>query len=389
MLITRDLKYRPPSGQRTRYQLTLPYGYDAEPLRSWPLAVYFHGWGGSKGDWPALYAHGRANGYIVAAADGFDDGRGAGWGSWNVAGSTDAARATCHDPRANASAAFCYPSCGACRDSCQWTTCEDSVAQALALLREVRAAFRVDASKIFAIGVSNGGMFVYALAASTRSADLFAGFVPVIASPHRGFNVAPLRPPAAFLGIWGQNDTTMPPHSNPSIAGHPGGPDVALGTAGTTGNQASGVGWLYTTARAATRQWGARNGCRDGDAPEPCDERCLGLSEGTGSKQRQCVAWRQCDAAVAVVECIALDWGHSVPPGTLELLSAFMRRHRRRVEPAAGPDLAGALLGAVPLFVGAADAAVELFYVCAALAALAVLGLCAWRRRRRKSSLGS
>ena len=80
-------------------------------------------------------ADGIANGYLVASPLGFDD-DGTSKPSWNGAGTADIPRdgRTCHDP-SGAFAHLCYSrSCGprgGCNNSCYWTTCEDSVQQAL------------------------------------------------------------------------------------------------------------------------------------------------------------------------------------------------------------------------------------------------------------------
>jgi hypothetical protein len=71
----------------------------------------------------------------VAAPRGYDDGPPRypdedDWGSWNGGGTTGSPGGygpTCYDPEGEFD--FCYVSCGACTDTCWWTTCEDSVAQ--------------------------------------------------------------------------------------------------------------------------------------------------------------------------------------------------------------------------------------------------------------------
>ena len=124
----------------------MPTRYDGNV--SWPLLVGFHGWGGSGNhSLDAFHAHGKAAGYIVASPDGFAEN--VGLGSWNGAGTTSSPGPegpTCHDPN-RTFAEYCYTSCrrrgdsqrenvsvAGCADSCWWTTCEDSVAQVVALL---------------------------------------------------------------------------------------------------------------------------------------------------------------------------------------------------------------------------------------------------------------
>jgi len=54
--------------------------------------------------------------------------------------------------------------------------CPDQVS---ALLDEILATNCVDASRVFATGVSNGGMFLYELATDSRTASRFAGAIRI------------------------------------------------------------------------------------------------------------------------------------------------------------------------------------------------------------------
>lgn len=63
----------------------------------------------------------------MAAPLGYSDNL---WPSWNGGGTTGSPGGigpTCYDPQGEFD--YCYASCGACADTCWWTTCEDSVAQ--------------------------------------------------------------------------------------------------------------------------------------------------------------------------------------------------------------------------------------------------------------------
>jgi poly(3-hydroxybutyrate) depolymerase len=161
------LNYTPPSGQHTPYRLSLPASY-APTIRGSPLLLYFHGWGSDHivGYAAKIHSWGQSHGLVVASprgfADGrFADGRGKHWSSWNGSGTVASPGQdgrTCYDPNSTF-AALCYEaSCGQCADSCWWTTCEDSVAQVVALLCELERFVRIDETRIFAAGVSNGGV---------------------------------------------------------------------------------------------------------------------------------------------------------------------------------------------------------------------------------------
>jgi len=89
-------------------------------------------------------------------------------------------------------AACCPGFCSSCPGDlqCVWTTCKDSVAQALAVYEYVAANYCVDLDAVWATGGSNGGVFSHELAYDPRSRDKFAGIVPVVGLPHNGYNRA-------------------------------------------------------------------------------------------------------------------------------------------------------------------------------------------------------
>ena len=193
-------------GLSTLYRLTLPTNYTQDS--AWPLLLFFHGWGDDHTvSTSSLYSeHGTSAGYVVAAPRGYDDGKGPGWESWNSAGST--ASPGLAGPTCTGSWDYCYPSCGSsCSDNCSWTTCEDSVAQAVGLLDGLEAALCLDTSKLFATGESNGGMFMFELATDVRTADRLAAFFPTIGLPHNGFNFQPRSTPAPLYHL--QRDRTL------------------------------------------------------------------------------------------------------------------------------------------------------------------------------------
>jgi hypothetical protein len=84
-------------------------------------------------------------------------------------------------------------------------------------------------------------IFTYELASDPRTARRLAGIIPIIGSPHRGFNRPPLDLPMPMFGVWGAKDTTVPPHDS---SGRPGGSDrYALDS--YTGNS---FGWYCESA---------------------------------------------------------------------------------------------------------------------------------------------
>ena len=205
--------------QRRPFRLSLPTNYRSPGSAPPPLLLHFHGWGGSLTSGQSFHAHGVENGYLVASPLGFDD-EGTQLTSWNGAGtaaSPGPLGPTCYDPN-RTFANMCYArSCvHGCTDTCwcarangflslsphtpcmltlvpaarRWTTCEDSVQQVAELLDELERAVCFDPRRVFATGVSNGGVFLYELATS-RLASKFAAFMPIVGLPHRGASSEP------------------------------------------------------------------------------------------------------------------------------------------------------------------------------------------------------
>jgi len=377
-----DLGWAPASGLRTSYRLSVPLGYDGS--LAFPLLVGFHGWGGSgAASFADFHEHSVAHGYIFASPDGFGDG---GYRSWNGAGTTGSPGPEgplCHDP--TGSFDYCYDSCaalpGGCADSCWWTTCEDSVAQAVALLDELEQLLCVHPRRVYATGISNGGVFVHELAFDARGASRFAAFMPIIGNTHRGFNRGPTVAPAPFLGIWGTLDNVMPPFAAEAPPDDGGSSDVA-----TLAYDTHWSGWLFSTARNTTRLWAAANGC-DGAEPAPLAEPWAWwypeqLAAAGDVYGASCVAWSRCAAGVQVVECLH-PRGHDSPAWAPTALWSFML-HVSGAEgrPPAGGGGGGGGRG------GGRGVPLAAYLVPALLAIVAAAGCLWWgcrkRRRQRK-----
>ena len=297
-------------GQHTDYRLSIPSSYSSATPTA--LVLVFHGWGGSSSSGGDFHTHGIANGYLVATPGGYADGGQLG-GSWKGGGTSDspgALGATCVDVSLSTDPSFPYEyaSCGcasvAC-PPCDWTTCEDSVAQALAVVDEISAEFCVDS--IFAAGSSNGAMFTFALAYDPRSASVFDGYFPMIGQPHAGF-VPPLLSAKPLLFSVSEADTTVPPLHNPGAVGF-GSRDA------NTALDTAFHGWYYSTARNASSAWAASSGCDAGPHAR----------EKWGSGLTACVEWRGCTGGVEVSECTH-PGGHNNPSAAPQLLHDFMLR---------------------------------------------------------------
>jgi len=241
------------AGDARPYNLQIPSNVSS-PL---PLVINFHGWGGDRNSrnnrmWSTL---GAREGFVsVHPSAPLDCPAGSWrcsrWASWNGFGSTSSPGPdgpTCDFERHRNN--FCYASCGTCGDPCWWTTCRDTVDFALKLLAQVQAQVCIDMSRVYAAGCSNGGMFLYELASDSRTANLFAGYAPMIGLPHNGFNVGPMgKAPPVLIGQWGTRDRTVPPFSNTNDP--------------TKSKQTNDPGgWYYSTARNTTDAWARRGHC--------------------------------------------------------------------------------------------------------------------------------
>lgn len=143
-----------------------------------PLVVMLHGGYGSAGQAEASYgwdAEADAGRFLVVYPDGV--GR-----AWNVGGGC------CGQPA---------------RDGV------DDAAFVAAAVRDVEARLPVDADRVFATGISNGGMLAYRLACDTR---LFAAIGPDSATL---LGPCPTPKPLSVIHIHGSADTRVPYNGGP------------------------------------------------------------------------------------------------------------------------------------------------------------------------------
>jgi len=277
-------------GQTLPVLYTLPSQYDKD--KPVPLHFYFHGYGSTPGEGSPLFndfANAKANtatttnannngvdGIMSVALTGMGVTGGVPYPSWNGFGSTDSPNGisgrTCNAEVYCAEGDFCMDDCssssangiagngdGVCGDTCWWTTCQDSVEQTKELLEQVLNEFCIDLSRIFVSGSSNGGMFLHELANDKRTAPYLAGILPQVGLPHYGHNNGPASTtdnvdvePISYFGIWGANDTTVPPSENEADDG------TIVECRSSEQN-----GWFYTTADCVTKYWAKKLQCND------------------------------------------------------------------------------------------------------------------------------
>lgn len=290
-------------GIARQFRVRLPAGYSAD--QAYPLIVLFHGWGGDQGEFldnVTVQSQSDQRGYVLVAPLGLGrEEPGNRFSSWSFQGSTtgldgdglnatvkDDTNAICDDDR---TADYTYPSCeGIAQNGCAWTQCSvDDVAFAAALVQEVSANACIDSDRVYAVGGSNGGMFVWDLGRDERSAGVFTAVAPILGLPHRGY----LDPPISeggmpVISITGSRDRTVPPGEW--------GQDSFTTTS-------DGDVYYYASASAITKVWAEAQGCDTTVPAAPID---------IGSSSMECRGWSYCQSDSQwppVVDCRG-DMGH-------------------------------------------------------------------------------
>ncbi|WP_223427338.1 alpha/beta hydrolase family esterase [Tateyamaria pelophila] len=243
-------------GVARSYRLLVPENYD--PATPTPLILAFHGWGGGTDAFLGaanVADQSSAQGFIVAAPVGLGEGGGdASYSSWSFPGSStgidgDGAK-ICDDANTGD---YSYASCkvpGAeiAQNTCSWTHCQgDDAAFVTAFMDELSGTLCIDQNRIYGVGGSNGGMFLWTLAQNPDVAGRFAAIAPLIGLPHRGYTDGPaVDGGVPVLSITGMSDPTVPP-GEWEDAGH---------TTTTDGDF-----YYYTGATAITRAFAEAASC--------------------------------------------------------------------------------------------------------------------------------
>lgn len=266
------------------YRLHLPEGYESEqPL---PLMLVIHGYTGNvmkiENEYTSFSHHADGHGYVVAypQATGFDAG-GQMITSWN-----DLACNVSPGPEGSICTedADDYPTppeCGEPRE-CDWCSCYDDVGFIDALLDNLEASLCIDLNRVFATGISNGGMFVHRLGCDLPGR--FAAIAPVAGTIAKGFNCAPTGdPPISMINFYGTRDTTVPFDGSPASDG-----------------------FMYTPTSQAMALWA-------GPGSQQCDaEESPYPTSKDGVQDFRCVQHANCATGAEVVDC-AWDGGHDWP----------------------------------------------------------------------------
>lgn len=228
------------------------------PATPIPLLLAFHG-GGGHAEYMAdesrygLVGKAERAGFVVVFPNGYSKLPGGRFATWNAGGC-----------------------CGDARDRAV-----DDVGFVRALVAQLQGRLNVDGARIYATGMSNGGMLVHRLAC--EAADLFRA-VAAVAGTDGTARCAPVRP-VSVLHIHARNDTHV----------------LFDGGAGPDAFRDDSKVMDFVSVPQTVARWVQRNQCN------PAPQR---LPVGAGAA---CEAYTACADGVRVQLCVTEDGGHSWP----------------------------------------------------------------------------
>ena len=243
-------------GQKRKVVVHVPARLD--PTQAAPLMLALHG-GGGHAEYMAdderygLIGKSERAGFVVAFPNGYSKFPGGRFATWN--------------------AGDC---CGDARDRKV-----DDVGFLRAVVAQLNARLKLDPSRIYATGMSNGGMMAHRLACA--AADLFAA-VASVAGTEAMSVCQPVRP-IPVLHIHARNDTHV----------------LFNGGAGKDAFRDDGKVMEFVSAPETIAHWVQRDQC------QPTPRRVL---ETPGA---YCEAYSVCAGNVAVQLCVVDEGGHSWP----------------------------------------------------------------------------
>lgn len=243
-------------GLRRQYLVHLPQGYN--PAQRVPVLVALHGGGGNMrlqaddGRY-GLISKSDSTGFMAVFPNGYSAWPGGRLATWN--------------------AGAC---CGLARDKAV-----DDVAFVRAVVADVQRRYSVDAQRVYATGMSNGGMLAHRLAC--EAADVFAG-IAAVAGTDNTLACVPTRA-IPVLHIHARDDDHV----------------LFNGGAGPNAFRDQSKVTSFTSVPETLSRWVRRNAC----APTP--ERVL---EHPGA---WCERYSGCQGGAAVQLCVTEHGGHSWP----------------------------------------------------------------------------
>lgn len=290
-----------------RYRIMTPARYN--PRDASKVLLYFHGWGEDSstfGEYRGWVQAARDENYVVVVPEGIQN-------SWQFPGSsdgvgTDGGVTACNTRMRQPD--YCYDSCP-CRTRCGWTQCQDDDLEfVLDLIQDIQTKICVDNSRLYAMGVSNGGMLTWSMAQDRRIAPLLAGIAPMIGVPHNDYSRGKATSrDLPVIGFYGQYDDVVPPGNFRE--------DITEDSAG----------YYWIPAHRMHTKWAQDHDClvrnKNGMAPYTYYE--------SNNLQNTSVRCRtHCsNSAPFSVDCRAA-MGHDTPDWMMSMALQFFERHHNR-----------------------------------------------------------
>lgn len=323
------------AGVLRHYKLYLPKTSSSLSTFS-PVVFLFHGWAGNENDflsYDSVRAASDAAGYVLIAPRGLGSGPpDKSLNSWTFLSSSTGVDSKdggiCDVSKQHNNN---YNSCvekGVALNLCAWTQCQDDdVAFVLALLSSLmQSSLSLDASNVFAMGGSNGGMFTWWLGQNPLSAGSFQAIAPLIGVPHaNNLEAFGREVTLPVLVVTGVQDTTVPPGEWDNWME---GDDKSSTTT------SDGDFYYYSGASAITRKW-AEKASTVGSC-EIVGDNALAFNEGRTADCRSFCKTEKGEWPV-VLDC-RYNMGHDYDTDeTFPLIMDFFKYHENKGAPSDAP----------------------------------------------------
>lgn len=241
--------------------------------------------------------------------------------SWSFSGSSDGIGSdgksvtTCNEDAVggiDGRSDYCEASCAPCKSKCGWTHCLDDDVQFVQDFitgntgsDSLSDLVCFDPDGIFALGISNGGMFTWELGQNPISAPYVKGIAPIIGLPLCDYNFPQAEGfTVPAISITGEYDTTVMP-SKPPFPGS---------SANTCVTNRDGEEFIYITSHRITTTWAEDEtvtGCTVPDRNRfPQD-----IYEVPGFKKEsiKCRTWcKEAGTKAHSVDCNMVKTGHNM-----------------------------------------------------------------------------
>lgn len=301
--------------RKRRFRINTPPKYD--PTKKNKLVFLFHSWADDSasyttGDWGKTWMdESDYHGYVVVAPDALGPNQDY-WASWSFLGSTNGlgqnGEVTTCDTEQGGN--YCNPSCGNCPNRCGWTQCQDDDVQFVAdLIAELPNYVCVDNSRVYAVGIGNGGSLVWNLGQDERTATALAGLGVIVGLPLHDYNIGKAtNKKLPVIGMYGTDDLSVPPGSGNM----------------EYSQSLDGEAYRYVPAAKIHATWAKDNGCKVKKVE------ATNSYDFTSNKYQECFS--HCDTtsgeAPYSVDCRVADMGHESYSFNFDAALMFFEHHK-------------------------------------------------------------